>query len=183
MEINIKHPEHNSVNKLYGIDPETEGRMIKRIYDSGFARVIPWVYGPGFARVIPWVYGPGFARVIPWVYGPGFARALSRIKGRLGGLASLGPPGARSFEWSFEANFSYGYEKLAKKRRAQRRKFLSKSNGKQRARSRKRGQRNQSLRTRLGPQEQALFGEKHTDRSTSRSSTHRLYNLLIALKR
>ena len=38
--------------------------------------------------------------------------SLKRIKGRLGGLASLGPLGARLLEGNFEANFSYGYEKL-----------------------------------------------------------------------
>ena len=65
---------------------------------------------------------------------------LEKDKGRrLGGLASLGPFGARLYERQFEANFSYGYEKLAKKKRAQRRKNLSKSNGRQRERRPKLG--------------------------------------------
>ena len=56
---------------------------------------------------------------------------MIRIEGRLGGLASLGPLGARLYERHFEANFSYGYEKLAKKKRAQRRNKIS--NGRQKA--------------------------------------------------
>ena len=46
---------------------------------------------------------------------------LKGSRRRLGGLASLGPLGARLFKRSFEATFAYGYEKLAKKNRAQRR--------------------------------------------------------------
>ena len=110
--------------------PQTERRKIEG-YDWSFAPVIPWIYDPGFAKVIPWIYDPSFART------------LSKIKGSLGGLASLGPLGARLLEGDFEANFSYSYAKLEEKKRAQRRTNLSKSNGRQRKRSRKRGERNQ----------------------------------------
>ena len=52
-----------------------------------------------------------------------FESKLGKDKGRrLGGLASLGPLGARLFGRSFEANFSYGHEKLEEKKRTERRK-------------------------------------------------------------
>ena len=74
--------------------------------------------------------GPRFARP---PRRPVIERKLDEDKGRrLGGLASLGPLGAGLFEGNFEVNFSNGFEKLEKKSRAQRRKILSKNNGRQR---------------------------------------------------
>ena len=75
-------------------------------------------------------------------------RKLDEDKGRgLLGLASLGPLGARLYERHFEANFSYGYEKLAKKKCTQRRNKLSKSNGRQRERRPKLGRRQEAKAT------------------------------------
>ena len=53
---------------------------------------------------------------------PNRKRKIEKDKGRrLGGLASLGSLVAPLIERSFHANFSYGYEKFEKNKRAQRR--------------------------------------------------------------
>ncbi len=81
------------------------------------------MYDPGSARGLSRIHDPGFVRNM------GSARGFSRIYDppeHFQGYMTQAPPE------NFEANFSYGYEKLAKKKRAQRRKNMSKSKGRQR---------------------------------------------------